>query len=61
MPKRKELRESAQNSARSSSSSSSRSLHKADLPSSVFHLQILGGRYIVVVVVGSLSILNASK
>ena len=42
MPKRKELRESAQNSARSSSSS--RSLHRADLPSSVFHLQILGGR-----------------
>ena len=58
MPKRKELRESAQNSARSSS----RSLYRADLPSSVFHLQILGGRYIVVVVVvGSLSILNASK
>ena len=58
MPKRKELRESAQNSARSSSGSS---LQRADLPSSVFHLQILGGRYIVVVVVGSLSILNASK
>ena len=42
MPKRKELRESAQNSARSSSSGSS--LQRADLPSSVFHLQILGGR-----------------
>ena len=41
MPKRKELRESAQNSARSSSGSS---LQRADLPSSVFHLQILGGR-----------------